>query len=57
MRLVLQKLALNVAKEFEQYNGVIIANHGFVVGAKSLEEALNIASETEIQAGVLLGEK
>jgi len=52
-----KKLALNVAKEFEDYNGVIMANHGFVVGAKSLEEALNIASETEIQAGVLLGEK
>lgn len=51
-----KKLAKNVAKAIKNYDGVIIANHGFVVGDKSLEEAYNKALNAEKKAGECLHE-
>jgi L-fuculose-phosphate aldolase len=47
-------LARNVSNIMRAYDGCIMANHGFVAGADTLERALALALEAERLAGGLL---
>lgn len=48
-------LAKNVANIMRAHDGCIMANHGFVTGAETLEQALAQAIEAEEAAGEMLG--
>jgi L-fuculose-phosphate aldolase len=52
-----KKLARNVAREFTDYLGVIIANHGFIAGGKDLESAFALAVAAEKEAGAILDDE
>lgn len=49
------RLATRVGQMFLAHDGCIMANHGFVTGAQTLERALEQALEAERVAGELLG--
>lgn len=49
-----KKLAKNVAKIMKNHNGCIMANHGFVIGDKTLEQALARIMTAEGEAQRLL---
>ena len=49
------KLAENVAKVMADHDGCIMANHGFVAGARDLATALQDAIKADSSAGILLG--
>lgn len=49
------RLATLVGQMFIAHDGCIMANHGFVTGAQTLERALEQALEAEHVAGELLG--
>ncbi|MBR1830170.1 MAG: class II aldolase/adducin family protein [Atopobiaceae bacterium] len=50
-----KRLAKLVGQMFLAHDGCIMANHGFVTGAQTLEEALTQACDAERIAGELLG--
>ncbi len=50
-----KRLAENAADIMFGHSGCILANHGFVTGAKDLETALQQAAEAEKAAGEVLG--
>ena len=47
-----EELAANVVAAMSGYQAVLLANHGLVAVGKSLEEAFNVAEETEFVARV-----
>ena len=49
------KLAANVVAVMRDHDGCIMANHGFVTGAATLEQALDQAVRAEAAAGAFLG--
>ncbi|WP_084071231.1 L-fuculose-phosphate aldolase [Desulfocicer vacuolatum] len=46
------ELALNIAKTIENYNAVLLANHGVVAVGKDLTSAFNTAEEIELVARI-----
>lgn len=49
-----QKLVENTAKYFDNYNAVLLANHGFIVGAKDLDEAYYLTETAETTAQIYI---
>lgn len=49
-----EELVQNTLPFFEKYNAVILANHGFLVGAKNLDEAFYLAETAEFNAEVYI---
>ncbi len=47
-----EELAANIVNTISGYQAVLLANHGLVATGKSLEQAFNVAEETELVARI-----
>lgn len=52
-----QNLVDNTIKYFDKYNAVLLANHGFIVGAKDLNEAYYLTETAETTAQIYIDAK